>query len=84
MLSSKTPLYETHKALNGKMTSFAGFSLPTHYSSINFEHNLVRKKVGIFDVSHMGEIIVYGSDAFSFLQKITIKTLTAILKTMKK
>ncbi len=78
MSSSKTPLYEKHKGLNGKMTNFAGFSLPTHYSSINFEHNLVRKKVGIFDVSHMGEITVCGSDSFSFLQKITTNDLGKI------
>tara|TARA_Y100001970_G_C14198897_1_gene839889 strand:- start:219 stop:1313 length:1095 start_codon:yes stop_codon:yes gene_type:complete len=78
MSSIKTPLYDTHKALDGKMTSFAGFSLPTHYSSINFEHNLVRSKVGIFDVSHMGEITVCGSDSFSFLQKITTNDLGKI------
>tara|TARA_B100000073_G_scaffold155970_1_gene128878 strand:- start:1146 stop:2246 length:1101 start_codon:yes stop_codon:yes gene_type:complete len=71
----KTPLYKKHISLNGNMTNFAGFLLPTHYTSINFEHNLVRSKVGIFDVSHMGEFIVSGKDSFSFLQKITINDL---------
>ena len=80
MPNSKTPLYDKHISLNGKMTSFAGFLLPTHYSSINLEHNSVRSKVGIFDVSHMGEIIVSGKDALSFLQKITINDLESLNK----
>ncbi len=72
---TKTPLYSQHVSLNGKIVSFAGFLLPTHYSSINHEHNLVRTKVGIFDVSHMGEILISGNDALSFLQKTTINDL---------
>ena len=68
----KTPLYKKHIALKGNMVSFGGYLLPTHYTSINHEHQVVRSKAGLFDVSHMGEFIVSGSDAELFLQKITI------------
>ena len=68
----KTPLYKKHIALKGNMVSFGGYLLPTYYTSINHEHQLVRSKAGLFDVSHMGEFIVSGSDAELFLQKITI------------
>ena len=68
----KTPLYKKHIDLKGNMVSFGGYLLPTHYTSINHEHQVVRSKAGLFDVSHMGEFIVSGSDAELFLQKITI------------
>ena len=47
----KTPLYNKHIALKGNMVSFGGYLLPTHYTSINLEHKLVRSKAGLFDVS---------------------------------
>ena len=53
MAYKKTPLFEEHKTHGGKMVEFAGYSLPISYSSINEEHNAVREKVGVFDVSHM-------------------------------
>ena len=68
----KTPLYEKHIALKGNMVLFGGYLLPTHYTSINHEHLAVRSKAGLFDVSHMGQFIVSGSDAEIFLQQITI------------
>ena len=68
----KTPLYKKHIDLKGNMVSFGGYLLPTHYTSINHEHLVVRSKAGLFDVSHMGEFIVSGPDAELFLQKITI------------
>ena len=68
----RTPLYHKHKALKGNIVSFEGYLLPTHYTSINNEHGIVRSKAGLFDVSHMGEFIVSGADAELFLQKITI------------
>ena len=68
----KTPLYKKHIDLKGNMVSFGGYLLPTHYTSINHEHQVVRSKAGLFDVSHMGEFIVSGSDAELFLQKIAI------------
>jgi len=67
----RTPLYEVHKKLGGKMVEFAGFEMPVMYTSIIDEHLAVRTKAGIFDVSHMGEIFVRGNDATKFLQWIT-------------
>jgi len=74
----KTPLYDMHIGFGGNMVSFGGYLLPTHYNGINHEHNLVRSKVGLFDVSHMGEFIISGNDAQSFLQKITINDLESL------
>jgi len=74
----KTPLYKKHIDLKGNMVSFGGYLLPTHYTSINHEHQVVRSKAGLFDVSHMGEFIVSGSDAELFLQKITINDVSSL------
>ena len=70
-MALKTKLYDTHVSLKGHLVPFGGYLLPTHYSSIKNEHELVRSKAGLFDVSHMGEFIISGNDAFSFLQKVT-------------
>ncbi len=59
----KTPLFEAHRALNGKLVDFSGWNMPVQYSGILQEHNAVRTGVGIFDVSHMGEIEVRGPEA---------------------
>ncbi|MEQ9363666.1 MAG: glycine cleavage system protein T, partial [Leptospirales bacterium] len=56
MGNRRTPLYEQHKALNGRMVPFAGWEMPVQYSSIIQEHQAVRGQAGLFDVSHMGEI----------------------------
>ena len=67
----KTPLYEKHINLGGKMTSFGGYLLPVQYNArIVKEHMAVRKSAGIFDVSHMGEIIISGKHSLEFLQKL--------------
>uniref|UniRef100_A0A7C4Y0T4 Aminomethyltransferase n=1 Tax=Caldisericum exile TaxID=693075 RepID=A0A7C4Y0T4_9BACT len=62
----RTPLYEEHKKLGAEMIPFAGYEMPLKYSSIREEHLNVRNNVGIFDVSHMGEIEIRGSDALKF------------------
>ena len=49
----KTPLYDTHVSLHGKMVDFGGWALPVQYTSIIDEHRAVRENVGLFDVSHM-------------------------------
>ena len=67
---SKTCLYEKHVALGAKMSPFAGFMMPIQYSSIVEEHNAVRGKVGMFDVSHMGEIFIEGPEAEAFINHI--------------
>lgn len=66
----KTCLYDSHVALRAKMSPFAGFMMPIQYSSITEEHNAVRHAVGMFDVSHMGEIFVSGPDAEKFVNHI--------------
>jgi len=65
-----TCLYAEHLALGAKMSPFAGFMMPIQYSSITEEHNAVRHKVGMFDVSHMGEIFVNGPDAEKYVNHI--------------
>lgn len=67
----RTPFYDIHRRLNAKMVEFAGFEMPVEYSGIKNEHMTVRNGVGVFDVSHMGEIWVKGPDALSFIQKVT-------------
>ena len=68
----KTALYDRHIELGAKIVSFSGYELPISYpEGIIREHQAVRKKVGIFDISHMGEFIISGSDALDFLQKLT-------------
>lgn len=67
----KTKFYEVHKKLGAKLVDFAGYEMPVQYSSIIDEHKAVRNSVGVFDVSHMGEIFVEGENALDFLQHIT-------------
>lgn len=67
----RTPLYEEHRKLNARIVPFAGFEMPVQFSSIIDEHNTVRTKVGIFDVSHMGEIWLKGREALSLIQKVS-------------
>jgi len=65
-----TPFFEIHKKLNGKMVPFAGWNMPIQYAGVMEEHRTVREGVGVFDVSHMGEIDVRGLEAKPFLQKL--------------
>ena len=58
-----TCLYDKHVALGAKMSPFAGFMMPIQYAGITEEHLAVRNHVGMFDVSHMGEVFISGSDA---------------------
>ena len=68
MTADKTPLYQDHLQLDGHMVDFHGTWLPMRYKSEQQEHLAVRNDVGLFDVSHMGEIIVSGPKAAHFLQ----------------
>jgi len=69
----RTPLFETHEELGARMVEFAGYAMPLNYpTGINEEHLAVRQGVGLFDVSHMGEIRVIGPDATEFLQFATL------------
>ncbi len=67
----KTPLYNQHLQLQAKMAPFAGYEMPIQYSGITNEHEAVRNRAGIFDVSHMGEFIIRGKDALQLVQHIT-------------
>jgi len=71
MSLSQTCLHDNHVRLGAKMVDFAGWHMPIQYNSIVSEHNAVRERVGIFDVSHMGQIFVSGKDASSFLSYVT-------------
>lgn len=73
-----TPFTEKHIALGAKMAPFAGFNMPIQYTSINEEHATVREGVGVFDVSHMGEIWVYGPKALEFLQYVSTNDLSVV------
>ncbi len=66
-----TAFTHLHKKMGGKMVEFVGFEMPVEYTGVNDEHINVRKNVGVFDVSHMGEIWVKGPKAFDFVQKVT-------------
>ena len=70
MSELKTCLYDAHVALDAKMSPFAGFMMPILYAGIVQEHNAVRQHVGMFDVSHMGEIFVKGPQAEEFINHI--------------
>ena len=67
-----TCLYDKHVALGAKMSPFAGFMMPIQYAGITEEHLAVRNHVGMFDVSHMGEVFISGSDAESFVNHIFV------------
>ncbi len=67
----RTPLYDVHTALTAKFTHFSGWEMPLQYSSIVTEHLSVRSTVGLFDLSHMGEIEVRGRGANELIQKLS-------------
>ena len=67
----RTPLNARHRALGARMVPFGGWDMPVEYSGITDEHLTVRARVGLFDVSHMGEVEVAGSDALEAVQRIT-------------
>src|SRR5690625_7427112 len=66
----QTPLHATHIALGARMADFAGFDMPIQYTSIVEEHKAVRQAAGMFDVSHMGEVMVSGAGAEAYLQRL--------------
>ncbi|HEY7475135.1 MAG TPA: glycine cleavage system aminomethyltransferase GcvT [Vicinamibacterales bacterium] len=67
----KTPLNSRHRASGGRMVEFAGWDMPVEYSGISDEHLAVRSRAGLFDVSHMGEIEIAGTDALALVQHLT-------------
>lgn len=78
-MEQKTPLYDCHVQCGGKMVPFGGFLLPVQYKSgIIAEHMAVRKDAGLFDVSHMGEIMLSGKDAFANVQMLLSNDFTSL------
>lgn len=69
-MTKETFLHDKHVALGARMVDFAGWHMPVQYESIMDEHKTVRENVGLFDVSHMGEVFISGKDALEFLNKI--------------
>jgi aminomethyltransferase len=69
-MERKTPFYDRHVAAGGKIVPFANYLLPVQYSDISKEHMAVRESAGLFDVSHMGELIIEGADALLNLNRI--------------
>jgi aminomethyltransferase len=74
----RTPLFEVYKEYGGKTIDFGGWELPVQFSSIKEEHEAVRTRAGLFDVSHMGEIEVKGSDSLNYLQKMMTNDISKI------
>lgn len=74
----KTPLYDIHVKSGGKIVDFAGWALPVQYEGLIAEHEAVRNNVGIFDVSHMGEVEVKGKDAFKFVQNLVTNDVSTL------
>lgn len=72
----KTCLHDRHVALGALMSPFAGFDMPIQYAGITEEHNAVRQHVGVFDVSHMGEVRVSGPDAYRYVSHIFVNDVT--------
>ena len=75
----KTCLYDKHTALGAQMSPFGGFMMPIQYTNITDEHNAVRHHAGMFDVSHMGRLIVEGTERVAFLQKVLSSNVAALV-----
>jgi len=78
MENKRTCLYDKHVALGALISPFGGFDMPIQYSSIIDEHNAVRQHCGVFDVSHMGEIIISGNEAEKFINYIFTNDVTGL------
>jgi aminomethyltransferase len=75
----RTALYDVHRALGGKMVPYAGYEMPVQYpGGILAEHQIVRKTVGVFDVSHMGEFEITGPDRNAFVNRVTCNDVTQV------
>ncbi|NLW39997.1 MAG: glycine cleavage system aminomethyltransferase GcvT [Tissierellia bacterium] len=80
MVAKKTPLYDEHVRLGGKIVEYAGWFLPVQYEGLIPEHEAVRNVAGIFDVSHMGQIVVKGKDALAYLQYLCTNDISKVEK----
>src|SRR5918998_2694924 len=74
----RTPLYDEHKALGARLVDFAGWEMPVQYSGIKAEHQAVRNHAGLFDVSHMGEVVFRGPDAEEAVQRLVTRDVSRL------
>jgi aminomethyltransferase len=79
MAAKKTPLYDEHVKIGGNVVEYAGWALPIQYEGLIPEHEAVRNAVGIFDVSHMGEITIKGKGALAFVDSLMTNDITTIV-----
>ncbi len=77
-MAKKIPLHSIHEQLGAKMVAFAGYYMPVRYTYDIAEHQAVRTNVGVFDVSHMGEFLITGPQAFKLVQKVTSNDLSVL------
>jgi aminomethyltransferase len=75
----RTPFYHLHQANGAKLIGFGGYEMPVQYEGIIAEHKAVRESVGVFDVSHMGEVEIKGENAGAFLQKVTTNDVSQLV-----
>jgi len=80
-MTQKTPLYDHHVRAGGKLVDFGGWQLPVHYGSLVDEHNAVRSRAGVFDVSHMTIVDVTGSGASAYLARLLGNDIAQLQKT---
>jgi len=74
----RTPLYEEHKAAGARLVGFAGWEMPVQYEGIKAEHEAVRNRVGLFDVSHMGEVVFRGPQAEEAVQRLVTRDVSRL------
>lgn len=74
----RTPLHDEHKNLGAKLVDFAGYEMPVQYSGIKAEHEAVRNRAGLFDVSHMGEVFFRGPDAEEAVQRLVTRDVSRL------
>jgi aminomethyltransferase len=74
----RTALAHVHEALGAKMVPFAGFTMPVQYASMTQEHRAVRERIGVFDISHMGEFTLEGPRALEAVQRVTVNDASAL------
>ena len=74
----RTPLFNVYKEYGGKIVDFAGWEMPIQFEGIIAEHEAVRNAAGLFDVSHMGEVVVKGPGAFEFVQNLVTNDIAVL------
>src|SRR5262245_5453717 len=77
-MSRRTPLYDRHLSHGARMVDFAGWEMPVQYKGILDEHRAVRERCGIFDITHMGELVVRGAEASGWLDSLLTNRVAAL------